>query len=353
MKNIVFHINSDSDAISMLPIIRHYETKELPFSIIYSGDSHTRKLMSSIRMPAAQFYLPSIRTSQSDDASFIALMNDSLLPVETACIVLSADSDESFLMAWYANRNDIPVAVLHAGFRSANRHNSIRKQREALDHLGTRLYISAPEDYINLITEGFLDDSLHELGNPIVDTQAMHLLDIENSDDVESLGLKKQEYILIHIVESVHPLNSRQNYKKVLSQLLRYMPVVMSRQIDENIEDSEFQNDEFRFCDSRDYPTFLKLQKEAAVVVTNSILTQQETTSLGVPCLSLDDDTLCPVTIIKGTNLLVGKEGEELLKHVSSIKEGNQKQSGLVSNWDGFAGKRIGDDIISWISKHD
>ena len=99
------------------------------------------------------------------------------------------------------------------------------------------------------------------------------------------------------------------------------------------------------------YLEFLALQSKARFVITDSGGIQEETTYLGVPCLTVRDNTERPVTITMGTNVLVGREMERLLDEVDQILSGKSKSAQVPPLWDGHAAERIADVIDSWWEK--
>ena len=99
------------------------------------------------------------------------------------------------------------------------------------------------------------------------------------------------------------------------------------------------------------YLEFLALQKNATVVITDSGGIQEETTYLGVPCLTLRENTERPITVDVGTNILVGKDMDLLKKEVQKVLNGNSKQGSIPPLWDGKSGKRIADLIVSIVKK--
>ena len=96
------------------------------------------------------------------------------------------------------------------------------------------------------------------------------------------------------------------------------------------------------------YLEFLALQKNAAVVITDSGGIQEETTFLGIPCLTIRENTERPITVELGTNILVGQNMGRLKEEVHKILEGKAKKGKVPPLWDGKAGKRIAEVISEW-----
>jgi UDP-N-acetylglucosamine 2-epimerase (non-hydrolysing) len=104
--------------------------------------------------------------------------------------------------------------------------------------------------------------------------------------------------------------------------------------------------DEVRFVDPLGYLDFLALQERATVVITDSGGVQEETTFLGIPCLTIRTNTERPVTVTVGTNVLIGEDLESLRDHVRAVCDGRGKRGAIPPLWDGRAAERVADAVL-------
>jgi UDP-N-acetylglucosamine 2-epimerase (non-hydrolysing) len=135
-----------------------------------------------------------------------------------------------------------------------------------------------------------------------------------------------------------------QEILRVLDEISRELPVIfpIHPRTAQRIAQLGFQPGEnFQFWEPQSYLQFLALQQKATVVITDSGGIQEETTFLGVPCLTVRDTTERPVTVEVGTNILVGRDLKRLRAEVCSLVRGRRKQGKIPPLWDGMAAQRI------------
>jgi UDP-N-acetylglucosamine 2-epimerase (non-hydrolysing) len=108
------------------------------------------------------------------------------------------------------------------------------------------------------------------------------------------------------------------------------------------------ENGRLNLTDPLGYLDFLELQKNASIVITDSGGIQEETTFLGVPCLTVRENTERPITVKMGTNIVVGQDMERLKSEVGNILDGKAKKGRIPPLWDGKASERIAEVILAW-----
>ena len=136
---------------------------------------------------------------------------------------------------------------------------------------------------------------------------------------------------------------------KTLEQISNDIPIIFpihprTRKRLKDLKNTKY-NSNLHLIDPLGYLGFLKLQKDATLVITDSGGIQEETTFLGIPCLTIRENTERPVTVTLGTNIVIGQDMERLKDEVQLILNGNGKKGSVVSLWDGRAGERIADII--------
>lgn len=245
----------------------------------------------------------------------------------------------------------IPVAHIEAGLRSHDRRMPEEINRLLTDQIATLLFTPSTEADENLRKEGVASGQIHFVGNVMIDT-LMRQLPLAVDTGVSELP---DRYLLVtlHRPSNVDEPAMLAKIMKTLAEISGDLPVVFpvhprtrSKLTDNNIAVSN--GDRFRLVDPVGYTQFLALQKQATVVVTDSGGIQEETTYLGIPCLTLRENTERPVTVSLGTNVLVGQDMELLKLEVSKIVNGAQKPGKLPPLWDGNAGKRIASILVEF-----
>mgnify|MGYP002725468941 CR=1 FL=1 len=264
-------------------------------------------------------------------------------------ILVFGNSDSALAATMVGSRNSIPVGHIDAGARFLD-HSVIEEQNDLqIDRLSTYLFTSNEESVINLIREGYDNRNIIEVGNLRSDSVFMNLGFAEDSDVLERNGLISGNYILLtlhhdHILKNTEFLISFFNMLEDLSSdVMIYVCLhpKTSNLLDDLPELILDPGDNFQLVSSRNYQDMLKLQKNAALVVTDSQGLQDETTILGVNCLTLGNSSNRPATFSKGTNSLAGFDISRIRSFILAILSGESKDGYPIDNWDGKVGQRI------------
>lgn len=244
----------------------------------------------------------------------------------------------------------IPVAHVEAGLRSFDRGMPEEINRIVTDGIADLLLTPSPEADQQLLHEGVSADRIHFVGNVMIDTLVKCMPKIDNSRIVKSLGLDEQGYALLTLhrpsnVDSSKPL---EEIIDALVAIGEKLPIVFSvhprtrKMIDEfNLNGRVSGIPNLIDLQPQPYFDFLQLQKCARLVLTDSGGVQEETTFLGIPCLTLRENTERPVTITSGTNVLTGPHFDAIVHEASEILAGSPKSGQIPDLWDGKAAERI------------
>jgi len=208
---------------------------------------------------------------------------------------------------------------------------------------------------VNLRREGIADEKVHFVGNVMIDT-LVHCLS-QMPDGLPYPDLREREYavVTLHRPSNVDRRETLQAVLKALQEVSRRLTLVMPlhprtlKRIDEFglREDLDAMAGRTVVTEPIGYLDMLRLVKSARMVITDSGGIQEETTYLGVPCLTMRENTERPSTITLGTNRLVGSDPEALLRGVNDVMAGSMKRGVIPPLWDGKAGVRIVDVILS------
>jgi len=252
------------------------------------------------------------------------------------------------------------VKLIHveAGLRSFDMEMPEEINRILTDRISDLLFVTEQSGLDNLKNEGVADEKVRLVGNVMIDTLLANKEKAEQSDILEKLNLGKQGYAVITLhrpsnVDDMANLSQIIAAFEVIEQDLKLVFPIHPRTRN-NIKDTEIGRRiesmaNLILLDPVGYLDFLKLMANAAVVITDSGGIQEETTIIGVPCMTLRENTERPVTISEGTNRLVHITTEDILRKYNEIKANDFDVSGRIPKfWDGNAAKRIA-DILSEI----
>ena len=213
------------------------------------------------------------------------------------------------------------------------------------DRLADVLFTPSEDGDINLQREGIPAEKVFRVGNVMIDS-LVKLLPVAQRQIRNELP---ERYALVTLHRPVN-VDDSAALKSILQSLLdvsRDLVVVFPthprtrQRIAEFGLELKLKTDQLRLLDPLPYVDFLGLQSRARVVITDSGGIQEETTYLGVPCLTLRENTERPITVSLGTNVLVGRDPEKLRAELAVVLAGKQKKGTIPPLWDGHAGERI------------
>jgi UDP-N-acetylglucosamine 2-epimerase (non-hydrolysing) len=277
-----------------------------------------------------------------------------LLKEKPDLVMVAGDVNSTLACALTAQKLGIKTAHVEAGLRSFDRAMPEETNRVLTDHLSDLLFVSCPEGMENLKQEGIAGSKTHYVGNVMIDTLKAELPKAKGRKILSKLGLQQgkevKPYCLVtlHRPSNVDSTNGLAGILEDLTKLSREMTVVMAlhpRTL-KNIEKfglgGRLKKGGFILLEPQGYLDFLALEMRAALVVTDSGGLQEETSFLGVPCITVRDNTERPVTVRLGTNVLAGTRPGAILKAWRKIKSGKSpKGESKIPGWDGRASRRI------------
>ena len=244
----------------------------------------------------------------------------------------------------------VKIAHVEAGLRSFDRTMPEEINRLITDQLADLLLIPSDEAVGNLLREGVAREKIHFVGNVMIDTLRTLL---PQARMPEIPGLTDQyALVTLHRPSNVDEPETLRRILEALSSMSERLQIVfpVHPRTKARIESLgyHFENSQRFFAiPPTGYLECLALQQRATVVVTDSGGLQEETTALGVPCLTVRENTERPITITHGTNTLVGTDMTLLLKEVSKILAGQGKGGRIPPLWDGLASERIADVVLN------
>ena len=270
-------------------------------------------------------------------------------------VLVYGDVNSTMAATLAAVKLGVPVAHVEAGLRSGDRTMPEEINRLVTDRLASWLYTPSTDGDENLKAEGTDPDTIKFVGNVMIDT-LRRLLPLTEGDELpRSLGVmdgsEPQPFALVtlHRPSNVDDPASLERLLDALSEIARDVPVIfpVHPRTRARAQAQGLSWGRTTAVDPLTYLEFLTLQRRAAVVITDSGGIQEETTFLGVPCLTMRENTERPVTITLGTNQLIGRDTERMKSEVRAILSGRVKIGKVPPLWDGQAADRIADHIIS------
>ena len=248
----------------------------------------------------------------------------------------------------------IPVGHVEAGLRSGDRSMPEEINRLLTDQLADLLFTPSMDGNDNLLREGIPAEKIRLVGNVMIDTLIRLLPQAEARWSRLETELSPGRFALVtlHRPSNVDDPQQLARLLKALGrtgQTLSVLFPVHPRTRKAIVDGGLNVPPTVRLMEPQGYLDFLALQRHAEVVITDSGGIQEETTYLGIPCLTLRDSTERPVTVATGTNILIGRDFERLEAEVKCILAGQGKRGQCPSLWDGHASERITEEILKFV----
>lgn len=267
-------------------------------------------------------------------------------------VVVVGDVTSTLACALVAAKAGVPVGHVEAGLRSRDWSMPEEVNRVVTDRLSDLLFAPSPDGVDNLRAEGYHDDQIHLAGNVMIDTLYANLERALASDVLHRHGLTAGGYALatLHRPANVDDTEMLGGLVRALGEVARRLPVVLPvhPRTAVRLEQVGLPGG-IRLVPPAGYLDFIALQASARLVLTDSGGVQEETTALGVPCLTMRDSTERPITLTEGTNVLVGRDPERIVATADRVLAAPPvKRSPAL--WDGHAGARIAEALLAHLA---
>jgi UDP-N-acetylglucosamine 2-epimerase (non-hydrolysing) len=281
-------------------------------------------------------------------------------------VLVVGDVNSTLACALVAAKRGIPLVHVEAGLRSYDRRMPEEINRVLTDQLADVLYTTERTAHGNLLREGIAAERIVFVGNVMIDTLRASLPKSVPAEEVlRSTGHDPARIaagygiVTLHRPSNVDDPVTLATILDALRDIARRLPLVVALH-----PRTRHSLERFELYDRLDEPGFivvppqgylqmLGLMKTATVVLTDSGGMQEETTALGVPCLTMRDNTERPITVEEGTNTVVGTDAQAVRAAVDAILAGGGKHGRIPEYWDGRAAERIATHLCNWLAMHE
>ncbi|HET7306589.1 MAG TPA: UDP-N-acetylglucosamine 2-epimerase (non-hydrolyzing) [Gammaproteobacteria bacterium] len=310
-----------------------------------------------LELPRPDIHLGVGSGSHADQTARVMLEYEKVcLDREPDCVIVVGDVNSTLACALVATKLHIPVAHLEAGLRSRDRRMPEEINRLVTDTIADRLWTPSPDGDENLAAEGVDAAKIAFVGNIMIDSFELMRDKIAKSDIVERLGLTPHEYgaVTMHRPSNVDERDQLARLLAELEAVAAKLPLVFAvhprtrrRMADFDLTLSD--DAPIQLIDPLGYLDFMKLVSDSKLVITDSGGIQEETTYLGIPCLTLRDNTERPITITEGTNRLVN--ADTLQAALDEALAAKRESHRPPDKWDGRTAGRVVADLKRFLTQ--
>jgi len=270
-------------------------------------------------------------------------------------VVVVGDVNSTIACALTAKKLGVRVAHVEAGLRSFDMGMAEEINRKLTDAISDLLFVTEESGVRNLLAEGVAKEKIFLVGNVMIDTLLGNLKRIESGEFVPTgtvrdfcAGAGRYAVLTLHRPSNVDSVESLAPLWGAIREIAGRIPVLFPAHPRTRRKIAEFGLGDggVTMVDPVGYLDMLYAVRGASMVVTDSGGLQEETTALGVPCVTIRENTERPVTVEIGTNYLAGTKREGILSVAREILSGNAKKGSVPPLWDGIAAERIADILF-------
>ncbi|WP_200950316.1 UDP-N-acetylglucosamine 2-epimerase (non-hydrolyzing) [Rhodanobacter sp. Root179] len=377
MKKLLCIVGARPNFMKIAPIMRalREDAPGIEAKLVHTGQHYDYAMNEAfflqLEIPAPDISLEVGSGSHAQQTAEIMKRFETVVDAEQPdCVLVVGDVNSTIACALVAAKKGIRVVHVEAGLRSRDRSMPEEINRILTDQLSDRLYVTEREAIGNLRAEGIAEERVVFAGNVMIDTllhslpraiaarhtieQACALAGSEKDADTFLRADRGYAVLTLHRPSNVDDPTVLVNLLTVLEQQCQELPLVFPVHPRTRAKISEagcgpfLENSRVLALPPIGYLEMLGLMKEARVVLTDSGGLQEETTALGVPCLTLRENTERPITIEQGTNTLVGVEPDRIRLALTNIAE-QAMSPRQPEYWDGAAAQRICRDLAEWL----
>ena len=289
------------------------------------------------------------RSSTSQIAKIMLALEGDFTQKKQNLVIVFGDVNSTLAAALVANKIGIPLAHVEAGLRSFDRAMPEEHNRVVTDMLSDLLFTPSPDADANLINEGIPAERIYRVGNIMVDSLMLFREKAAVLDCWREYELRRGEYALVtlHRPSNIDDSATLHTIFSALERISKQLPIIFpvhprTRSVIKKLGIGNWAKARnIKLIPPLRYLQFLNLMMNAKVVLTDSGGIQEETTVLGVPCLTLRKNTERPITVTQGTNRLVGTTSKGIFQGFQEALDGKDYQPPRLDLWDGKTAQRI------------
>ena len=362
MLKVINVVGARPNFMKVAPIVEAMKRREREFAplVVHTGQHYDAAMSDAffrdLELPDPDVYLGVGSASHAaQTAAVMERFEPVVLSEKPDWVLVVGDVNSTLACALVCSKLGVKVAHVEAGLRSRDRSMPEEINRLLTDQIADLLFTPSADANENLLAEGVPKERIRLVGNVMIDSLLKHLPRANQSKIREDLGLDEKDYavLTLHRPSNVDTPETFARILNALGEISRRLPVVFpvhprTRKTIAELGLAERVSDikALRLIEPLGYLDFLRLYSGARLVLTDSGGIQEETTVLGIPCLTLRENTERPITVTLGTNKVVGTDPEKIISEAfAMLNEKSETTPRIPPLWDGHTAERILDHL--------
>lgn len=338
--------------MKVAPIIKALQARgHDDWFLVHTGQHYDAKLsdvfFKELRMPEPNVWLGVGSGSHAEQTAKVMMgIEPVFLERRPDIVVVVGDVNSTVAASLVASKLGIKLAHVEAGLRSGDRTMPEEINRLVTDVLADKLFTTSEDAHEHLAHEGIANEKIHFVGNVMVDSLLAHL------DAAKKRPVPEGKYavLTLHRPSNVDHQDVFEGLMRAIDTVSQQLPVIfpVHPRTAARVKALTGLRGDIRTVEPLGYLDFLALTSGASLILTDSGGIQEESTVLGVPCLTLRENTERPVTISHGTNRLIGTNPDAIVAAAREVISTPRKSGSIPALWDGKASERIVDVLLNW-----
>jgi len=360
MKKIISVVGARPNFMKVAPLHKAFQKYNgtVKHLICHTGQHYDEKMskvfFDELELPKPDFYLGVGSGSHAEQTAKVMIEFEKVLLQEKPdLVIVVGDVNSTIACSLVAAKLNIRTAHVEAGLRSFDRRMPEEINRLLTDSISDFLFVTEQSGLDNLKHEGVADEKVFLTGNVMIDSLVSYMPKAQKSCILDDYKLTKDNFILVtlhrpsnvddkdDLRKLIHLLNTLAERRKLMFPI---HPRTRNNMISFGLQDTLSSN--VILTDPIGYIDFLALTMNAELIVTDSGGIQEESTFLGVQCITVRNNTERPVTVTVGTNQLIGTDLAKVEETALRVLDGHKKQGSIPHLWDGHAAERIAQILL-------
>jgi UDP-N-acetylglucosamine 2-epimerase (non-hydrolysing) len=360
MKKITIIAGARPNFMKIAPIIHAINDakkngEEIDFRLIHTGQHYDKKMsgdfFTELEIPEPHTNLESGGGSQAEQtANIMVRFEKELMENPTDLVLVVGDVTSTMACAIVAQKMQTKVAHVEAGIRSYDWSMPEEINRLVTDAITNYFFTTSEIANANLISNGVKEEQIYFVGNTMIDTLIKNKHKFKAPDFWNSFGLIKKKYVVITLHRPAN-VDDQNNLKKILIEIIEHtqnLPIIfpVHPRTAKILNEIGINDKRLHLVDPQSYLEFNYLVENSKFVITDSGGITEETTVLGIPCVTLRNNTERPETVTIGTNELIGTDPKKIKPTLEKIFNNEWKKGNIPPLWDGKSAKRIIENLL-------